>query len=118
MVLGTIKELKEHAELMRKFPDRGNADPNQVSVVPHDRRTGLAIHNGGTFISPARSRPFEAGMVGRLGRLLTNRRCRHRAGERAMRARLLALTSIACLLFPLAPRRRSPRQRGRDDFHR
>ena len=34
MVLGTVKELKQHAALMRKFPDMEHADPNQVSVEP------------------------------------------------------------------------------------
>ena len=34
MVLGTIKELKEHAALMRKFPEMEHADPNQISVGP------------------------------------------------------------------------------------
>lgn len=34
MVLGSAKELKAHAELMRKFPEMEHADPNQVSVDP------------------------------------------------------------------------------------
>ncbi|MGA7105168.1 MAG: cupredoxin family protein, partial [Candidatus Deferrimicrobiaceae bacterium] len=34
MVLGTIGELKEHAEMMRKSPEMEHADPNQVSVAP------------------------------------------------------------------------------------
>ncbi len=34
MVLGTIKELKEHAALMLKFPEMEHADPNQASVEP------------------------------------------------------------------------------------
>ena len=32
MVLGTAKELREHAELMKKFPEMEHADPNQVSL--------------------------------------------------------------------------------------
>jgi uncharacterized cupredoxin-like copper-binding protein len=34
MVLGDEKSLREHAELMRKFPEMEHADPNQVSVAP------------------------------------------------------------------------------------
>src|SRR5882672_1799188 len=34
MVLGSMKELKEHAALMQKFPEMEHTDPNQVSVDP------------------------------------------------------------------------------------
>lgn len=34
MVLGTDKELKEHAALMQKFPNMQHADPNMVSLEP------------------------------------------------------------------------------------
>ena len=68
MVLGTIKELKEHAELMRKFPEMEHADPNQVSVEPG--KTGELVWNftkAGTFdfacLVPGH---FEAGMVGKV----------------------------------------------------
>lgn len=68
MVLGTLKELKEHAELMRKFPEMKHADPNQVSVEPG--KTGELIWqftNTGTFdfacLVPGH---FEAGMVGKI----------------------------------------------------
>jgi uncharacterized cupredoxin-like copper-binding protein len=68
MVLGTIKELKEHAELMRKFPAMEHADPNQVSVDPG--MTGELIWQftkAGTFdfacLVPGH---FEAGMVGKV----------------------------------------------------
>jgi uncharacterized cupredoxin-like copper-binding protein len=68
MVLGTIKELKEHAELMRKFPEMEHADPNQVSVEPG--MTGELIwqfSKAGTFdfacLVPGH---FEAGMVGKV----------------------------------------------------
>ena len=68
MVLGTIKELKEHAELMRKFPEMEHADPNQVSVEPG--KTGELIwqfSKAGTFdfacLVPGH---FEAGMVGKV----------------------------------------------------
>ena len=68
MVLGTIKELKEHAELMRKFPEMEHADPNQVSVEPG--MTGELVWQfakEGTFdfacLVPGH---FEAGMVGKV----------------------------------------------------
>lgn len=68
MVLGTIKELKEHAELMRKFPEMEHADPNQVSVDPG--MTGELVWQftrAGTFdfacLVPGH---FEAGMVGKI----------------------------------------------------
>ena len=68
MVLGTIKELKEHAELMRKFPVMEHADPNQVSVDPG--MTGELVWQFtrvGTFdfacLEPGH---FEAGMVGKV----------------------------------------------------
>jgi len=68
MVLGTIKELKEHAESMRKFPEMEHADPNQVSVDPG--MTGELVWQfttAGTFdfacLVPGH---FEAGMVGKV----------------------------------------------------
>jgi uncharacterized cupredoxin-like copper-binding protein len=68
MVLGTIKELKKHAELMRKFPEMEHADPNQVVVEPG--KTGELIWQftrAGTFdfacLQPGH---FEAGMVGKV----------------------------------------------------
>jgi uncharacterized cupredoxin-like copper-binding protein len=68
MVLGTIEEMKEHAELMRKFPEMEHADPNMVSVEPG--KTGELIWHftrDGTFdfacLQPGH---FEAGMVGKI----------------------------------------------------
>lgn len=68
MVLGSADELKEHAELMRKFPDMQHADPNQVSVEPG--KTGEIVWQftqAGTFefacLQPGH---FEAGMVGKV----------------------------------------------------
>ena len=40
-VLGTEKELKEHYELMKKFPEMEHSDPNMVTVAPG--RTGEVI---------------------------------------------------------------------------
>lgn len=34
MVLGTVEELKEHAETMRKFPNMEHADANMAHVKP------------------------------------------------------------------------------------
>ena len=34
MVLGTEKELKEHYELMKKFPEMDHSDPQKVTVAP------------------------------------------------------------------------------------
>lgn len=68
MVLGTLKELKEHAALMRKFPEMEHADPNQVSVEPG--KTGELIWqftNAGKFdfacLQPGH---YEAGMAGNV----------------------------------------------------
>src|SRR5438105_5314379 len=40
-VLGTEKELKDHYELMKKFPEMEHSDPNQVTVAPG--KTGEVI---------------------------------------------------------------------------
>ena len=68
MVLGTIKELKEHAVLMQKFPEMEHADPNMASVEPG--KTGELLWQftrPGTFtfacLQPGH---FEAGMVGKV----------------------------------------------------
>jgi uncharacterized cupredoxin-like copper-binding protein len=68
MVLGSIKELKEHAALMLKFPEMEHADPNQLSVDPG--KTGELIWQftkAGTFdfacLQPGH---FEAGMRGKV----------------------------------------------------
>jgi uncharacterized cupredoxin-like copper-binding protein len=37
-VLGDEKSLREHAELMRRFPGMEHADPNQVTVAPGEAR--------------------------------------------------------------------------------
>ena len=68
MVLGTMKELKKHAETMRKFQGMEHADPNQISVEPG--KTGELVWQftkAGTFdfacLVPGH---FEAGMVGKV----------------------------------------------------
>jgi uncharacterized cupredoxin-like copper-binding protein len=68
MVLGSAKELKEHAELMKKFPGMEHDDPNQISVAPG--KTGTFIWQftkSGEFqfgcLIPGH---FEAGMAGNI----------------------------------------------------
>jgi uncharacterized cupredoxin-like copper-binding protein len=68
MVLGTMKELKEHAATMRKNPEMEHDDPNAVSVEPG--KTGTLIWQftkTGTFdfacLVPGH---FEAGMLGKI----------------------------------------------------
>ena len=68
MVFGSMKELKEHAALMLKFPEMEHADPNQLSVDPG--KTGELIWRftkAGTFdfacLQPGH---FEAGMRGKI----------------------------------------------------
>ena len=68
MVLGTTKELKEHAEMMRKMPGMEHDDANQVTVEPG--KTGEFVWQftkAGTFdfacLEPGH---FEAGMVGKV----------------------------------------------------
>ena len=68
MVLGTIKELKEHAALMIKFPAMEHSDPNQASVQPG--QTGELVWKftqAGTFdfacLQPGH---YDAGMKGQV----------------------------------------------------
>ncbi len=68
MVLGTIKELKEHAALMLKFPEMEHADPNQASVEAG--KTGELVWQftkPGTFdFACLQAGHFEAGMKGNV----------------------------------------------------
>ncbi|MES2237168.1 MAG: cupredoxin family protein [Pseudomonadota bacterium] len=68
MVLGSIKELKEHAAMMQKMPEMEHADPNMASVEPG--KTGELIWQftkAGKFdfacLQPGH---FEAGMKGKV----------------------------------------------------
>ena len=68
VVLGTIKELREHAALMKKFPEMEHADPNQLAVGPG--KTGELVWQftkNGTFdfacLQPGH---YEAGMHGKI----------------------------------------------------
>jgi uncharacterized cupredoxin-like copper-binding protein len=68
MVLGTIDELKEHAERMRKSPEMEHDDPNMVSVEPG--KTGELIwqftRDGKVDFACLEPGHFEAGMVGKI----------------------------------------------------
>ena len=68
MVIGSIAELKEHAELMRKFPDMEHAEPNQLTLDPG--KSGVLVWQftqAGTVdfacLIPGH---IEAGMVGKV----------------------------------------------------
>lgn len=68
MVLGTAQALREHADLMKRFPDMEHADPNMAHVKPG--ATGQIVwqfDQAGEFqfacLQPGH---FEAGMVGKL----------------------------------------------------
>jgi len=68
MVLGSVRELKEHAEMMRKMPEMEHADENMVSVEPG--KSGELIWQftkAGKFdfacLQPGH---FEAGMKGKV----------------------------------------------------
>lgn len=68
MVLGTLAELKEHAETMIKFPEMEHDDPNAIAVEPG--KTGELVWHfskAGRFdfacLVPGH---FEAGMQGKI----------------------------------------------------
>lgn len=68
MVIGPMKELKEHAEMMRKMPEMEHAEPNQLTLDPG--KSGELVWQFtkvGTFdfacLQPGH---FEAGMVGKV----------------------------------------------------
>ncbi len=68
MVLGTVKELKAHAALMRKFPEMEHADANQVAVDPG--KTGEMIWQftraGKVDFACLQAGHYEAGMAGKV----------------------------------------------------
>lgn len=68
MVLGTVRAIGEHAELMKKFPEMEHADANIAHVQPGARGDIVwQFTRAGEFrfacLQPGH---FEAGMVGRL----------------------------------------------------
>ena len=67
-VLGTIAELKEHAELMKKFPKMEHDEPYMAHVSPGKTETIVwQFSKAGEFhfgcLLPGH---FEAGMVGKI----------------------------------------------------
>lgn len=67
-VLGDEESLKEHAELMRKYPDMEHADPNMAKVGPGE--TGTLVwkftHGGKVQFACLLPGHYEAGMVGNI----------------------------------------------------
>jgi uncharacterized cupredoxin-like copper-binding protein len=68
LVLGTVEELKEHAALMRKFPNMEHADANMAHVKPGAKGDIVwQFTRAGEYqfacLMPAH---FEAGMVGKV----------------------------------------------------
>ena len=65
-VLGTEKELKEHYELMKKFPEMEHSDPNMVTVAPG--KTGEVIwqftRSGKVDFACLQPGHYDAGMKG------------------------------------------------------
>ena len=68
MVLGTAKELREHAELMKRLPEMEHEDPNQVSLEPG--RAGELVWQftrpGTVDFACLQPGHFEAGMRGKI----------------------------------------------------
>jgi len=68
MVLGTVEELRKHAELMRKFPGMEHDEPQIAHVAPGETgEIGWRFSKTGTFnfacLIPGH---FEAGMIGTI----------------------------------------------------
>lgn len=68
MVIGTIKDLQEHAEMMRQMPNMQHNDPNMARVMPNKSGEILwTFSQAGNFdfacLQPGHS---EAGMKGKL----------------------------------------------------
>ena len=68
MVLGTMAELREHAEMMRKHPGMEHDEPHMLHVAPgKSGEMGWRFTRAGEFwygcLVPGH---FEAGMVGRI----------------------------------------------------
>lgn len=68
MVLGTLQDLREHAEMMRKHPGMAHDAPNMLHVPPGKTgEMGWRFTKAGTFhygcLVPGH---FEAGMVGKI----------------------------------------------------
>ena len=68
LVLGTEKELKEHYEQMKKFPEMEHAEPNMVTLAPG--QTGEVIWQftkaGPVHFACLHPGHYDAGMKGRI----------------------------------------------------
>jgi len=74
MVLGTMEQLKEHGELMKKFPDMEHDDPYMVHVEPgkQEEMVWQFTKPGEFYFGCLLPGHFEAGMVGKI--IVTNAR--------------------------------------------
>ena len=68
IVLGTMKELKEHAELMKKHPGMEHDEPHMAHVAPGktERFVWQFTRTGEFFYGCLIPGHFEAGMIGRI----------------------------------------------------
>lgn len=68
MVLGTEKELKEHYEIMKKFPGMEHDDPSMVTVAPAASEEILWAFTKAGKVNFACLQPghYEAGMRGEV----------------------------------------------------
>jgi uncharacterized cupredoxin-like copper-binding protein len=68
MVIGTMKELKEHAELMRKFPNMEHDEPYMAHVAPgkHDELVWQFTRAGEFFYACLIPGHLEAGMIAKI----------------------------------------------------
>ena len=68
MVLGSAKELKQHAELMKKNPHMEHDEPNQVSVGPGKTKELIwqFTQSGNVDFACLEPGHMEAGMVGKV----------------------------------------------------
>ncbi len=68
LVIGSMAELKQHAELMRKMPGMEHADPNQVTLDPGKSGELVWQFTKAGTVDFACLQPghFEAGMMGKI----------------------------------------------------
>lgn len=68
MVVGTLEELKEHGELMKKFPDMEHDEPYMAHVKPGDQQEMIwqFTHAGDFYFGCLMPGHFDAGMIGKI----------------------------------------------------
>lgn len=68
MVIGTMKELKEHAEQMKKFPEMEHEEPYMAHVKPGNSEEIIWTFNkpGDFNFACLIAGHFEAGMIGKI----------------------------------------------------